>query len=137
MSKFPQSRCELPVCTGIVCLSSQCALVVCAGAGVLRPTEMSCVRIWFHFPPALTPLSRPGAVRVLRPAVCSQARQNGCKHVTKPVRGRTQQPLRILNPEALGNFWRDTDVRGRQGNSVEGGNKKDLEAKIEASLLKG
>lgn len=48
---------------------SQCALVVCAGAGVLRPTEMSCVRTWFHFPPAL----RPGAVRVLRPAVLTSA----------------------------------------------------------------
>ena len=137
MSRFPQN----------LCVNSQCALddgrlslqsalvIICASAGVLRPTEMSCVKIWFHFPPALSHSADPVPC-AFSARLCSQARQNGCKHVTKqpaPVlRGRTQ-PLRILNPAALGNFWRDTDVRGRQGNSVEGGNKKDLEAKIEAS----
>ena len=55
-----ESLCEFPVCTADdVRVSLQCALVIiCASAGVLRPTEMSCVRIWFHFPPALTPSAR-------------------------------------------------------------------------------
>ena len=133
MSKFPQSLCELPVCTGIVCLSPNVHWCLCWRPGVLRQTEMSCVKLWFHFPPALSHSADPVPC-AFSARLCSQARQNGCKHVTKPVRGRTQ-PLRILNPAALGNFWRDTDVRGRQGNSVEGGNKKDLEAKIEASWI--
>ena len=55
MSRFPQNLCVNSQCALDACLSSLSALVVCASAGVLRPTEMSCVRTWFHFPPVLSP----------------------------------------------------------------------------------
>ena len=59
MSRFPQNLCVNSQCAlDDVRVSLQSALVICASAGVLRPTEMSCVRIWFHFPPALTPSAR-------------------------------------------------------------------------------
>ena len=133
--KFPQSLCEFPVCTGIFCLSSLGALVVCAIAGVLGPTEMSCVRIWFHFPPALTQSAR---CRARSPAACvlTSAPEWMQARYQAPVRGRTQR-LRILNPAALGNFWRDTDMRGRQGNSVEGGNEKGFRSKNWSFLIEG
>ena len=133
--KFPQSLCEFPVCTGIFCLSSLCALVVCASAGVLGPTEMSCVRIWFHFPPALTQSAR---CRARSPAACvlTSAPEWMQARYQAPVRGRTQR-LRILNPAALGNFWRDTDMRERQGNSVEGGHEKGFRNKNWSFLIEG
>ena len=137
MSRFPQNLCVNSQCALNVCLSFQSALVVCASAGVLRPTEMSCVRTWFHFPPALSPQSarcafsaRAGCVLTSAPE-WMQARYQVSSSVTGADTGI---PTQILNPAAaLGKFWRDTDMRETRKYGEGGNNKKELETQIEAS----
>ena len=94
MSSFPQSPCEFPVCTG--CLD---AIPPCTGSVCLRRCPRTNWDVLRQNLVSLSSTRSAGSVRVLRPAVRSQARQNGCKHVTRRT-ASTGADTGTQNPES-------------------------------------